>query len=246
MTDNGGAMIAHETVNGLARLGIVHDTTLPYSPYQNGKQESFWGQVEGRLYKMVKRVKPLTLKFLNHATQAWAELEYNRSVHEEIGTAPLDRMLKGPDASRSAPESNEVRVAFTTRESRVQRKSDGTVRIKGIRFEVPSRFRHIHRFQVRYRSFDLSSCWLVDPRTDDVLAHLYPQDKEKNADGRRRRLPSLGGDLPPGDDIREDPIPPLLRKLMRDYAATGLPPAYLPKEEVQIAEDTHPKGGYDE
>jgi hypothetical protein len=28
-----------------------------------------------------------------------------------------------------------------------------------------------------------------------------------------------------------DPIPPLLRKLLADYAATGLPPAYIPKEE---------------
>jgi len=26
-------------------------------------------------------------------------------------------------------------------------------------------------------------------------------------------------------------IAPLLRKLMTDYAATGLPPAYIPKEE---------------
>ena len=26
-------------------------------------------------------------------------------------------------------------------------------------------------------------------------------------------------------------VPPLLSKLMADYAATGLPPAYLPKEQ---------------
>ena len=48
MTDNGAAMVAEETRQGLARLGIVHETTLPYSPYQNGKQEVFWGQLEGR------------------------------------------------------------------------------------------------------------------------------------------------------------------------------------------------------
>jgi len=40
MTDNGAAMLADETVTGLASLGIVHQTTLPYSPYQNAKQES--------------------------------------------------------------------------------------------------------------------------------------------------------------------------------------------------------------
>jgi putative transposase len=47
MTDNGAAMLADETVSGLP-LGVVHQTTLPYSPYQNAKQESFWGRVEGR------------------------------------------------------------------------------------------------------------------------------------------------------------------------------------------------------
>lgn len=35
MTDNGAAMLAEETTNGLARLGVLHQTTLPYSPYQN-------------------------------------------------------------------------------------------------------------------------------------------------------------------------------------------------------------------
>ena len=43
LTDNGAAMLAAETTEGLERLGIVHHTTLPYSPEQNGKQESFWG-----------------------------------------------------------------------------------------------------------------------------------------------------------------------------------------------------------
>ena len=49
MTDNGAAMIAGEVTQGLTRLGIVHHTTLPHSPYQNAKQEVFWAQVEGRL-----------------------------------------------------------------------------------------------------------------------------------------------------------------------------------------------------
>ena len=31
----------------------------------------------------------------------------------------------------------------------------------------------------------------------------------------------------------EEPLPPLMRKLLADYAATGLPPAYLPMEEIE-------------
>ena len=34
MTDNGAAMLAEEVTSGLGTLGVVHQTTLPYSPYQ--------------------------------------------------------------------------------------------------------------------------------------------------------------------------------------------------------------------
>ena len=34
MSDNGAAMLAAEVTEGLARLGILHETTLAYSPYQ--------------------------------------------------------------------------------------------------------------------------------------------------------------------------------------------------------------------
>ncbi|MFH1574379.1 MAG: DDE-type integrase/transposase/recombinase, partial [Acidobacteriota bacterium] len=85
MTDNGSAMLAAETEQGLRRLGILHEKTLPYSPYQNGKQEAFWGPVEGRLLAMLEGCADLTLAKLNEATLAWLELEYNRSHHTEIG-----------------------------------------------------------------------------------------------------------------------------------------------------------------
>jgi transposase InsO family protein len=70
LTDNGGPMLAAETVEGLLRLGIVHHTTLPRTPQQNGKQEVLWAQVEGRLLAMLEGEKALTLRLLNEATQA--------------------------------------------------------------------------------------------------------------------------------------------------------------------------------
>ena len=42
MTDNGAAMLAEEFTAGLARLGIVHHTTLPYSPYQYVALKDMW------------------------------------------------------------------------------------------------------------------------------------------------------------------------------------------------------------
>ena len=42
MTDNGAAMLAEETRRGLQRLGIAHETTLPYSPYHYVALKNMW------------------------------------------------------------------------------------------------------------------------------------------------------------------------------------------------------------
>jgi transposase InsO family protein len=225
--DNGAAMVAAETVGGIDRLGIVSDPTLPYSPDQNGKQERFWATIEGRLCAMLDRVEGLTLDFLNQATQAWIEGEYNQRLHEEIGTTPIARLLAGPDVSRPAPDLDTLRRRFTRCETRIQRRSDGTLRVGGRRFEVPSRFRTLREVHVRWRAWDLGEVWLVDGRTDACLATLRPVDREHNGRTGRRALPAPETEVPrPGPDA--DPIPPLLAKLLAEHAATGLPPAYLP------------------
>jgi putative transposase len=225
LTDNGGAMLADETTAGLARLGIVHHTTLARHPQQNGKQESFWGQVEGRLIAMLEGEPELTLSLLNQATQAWLELEYHRAVHRELGASPLDVFTTAPSVGRPAPAPEVLRRAFRTQQTRTQRRSDGTISVEGVRFEVPSVYRTLLRPTVRFARWDLSSIDLVDPHTDALLATLHPLDKRQNAD-RRRRV------VPPAAPREPMPAPagiaPHLRRLMADYAATGLPPAYLP------------------
>lgn len=241
MTDNGSAMIAAETTQGLLRLGIVHQTTLPHSPYQNAKQEVFWGQLEGRLVAMLEGVGDLTLALLNQATQAWAEMEYNKKVHTETGQAPIDRFLAGPDAGRAGPDSKTLRLAFAAEENRAHRRSDGTIALAGRRFEIPARYRTLERVTVRFATWDLSLVHMIDPRTGSVLCRLFPLDKVKNADGQRRTLPS--GPLNPELPLPvEAGIAPLLSQLMADYAATGLPPAYLPKDEIETADpDAQPE-----
>jgi len=237
MTDCGAAMLAKETRNGLARLAILHATTLPYSPYQNGKQEVFWAQLEGRLMAMLENVAPLSLNFLNRATQAWVEMEYNQKNHEELGVAPLERLVERADVSRAAPDTETLRQVFSLLQKRTQRRSDGTISIDGIRFEIPSRLRHFRRLHIRYQSWDLSKASVVDERTGNLLATIYPQDKTRNADGKRRSLePVFTTDESLADDHTSEPIPPLMRRLLEHYAATGLPPAYLPMKEI---EETH-------
>jgi transposase InsO family protein len=229
LSDNGKAMTAGEITEGLARLSVVHDKTLDYSPYQNGKIEHLWTQVEGRLLAMLEGVPDLTLEFLNEATQAWIEFEYNRKIHSEIGQTPLARWTAGPEVMRPSPDSAALRRAFMRTERRTQRRSDGTVVIDTRRFEVPNAFRHLERVLVRYASWDLSQVHLVDEYTGEVCARLYPLDKTENAKGVRRPLEPLAHRA-----SRSPPtgIAPLLAKLMAQQAATGLPPPYLPKDEL--------------
>ncbi|MBK9260448.1 MAG: transposase family protein [Polyangiaceae bacterium] len=228
--DNGGAMIAAETREGLLRLGVVYDHTRPYGPEQNAKQEVFWAQVEGRLMAMLRGEPTLTLALLNQATQAWVEQEYNRAIHSETKQAPIARFLDGPNTSRPSPEPNELRQAFRRSTTRAQRQGDGTLSLEGIRFEIPARYRPLKRVHVRYAKWDLSSIELCDERTGKSLCTLLPLDKAKNADRQRRVIQS---DAKPTEHAANAPgVAPLLQKYIAEYAATGLPPAYLAHEEV--------------
>lgn len=235
MTDNGAAMKADEVREGLARLGILHERTLPACPEQNGKQEAWWGSVEGRLLAMLENVPNLTLDVLNHATQAWIEMEYNRARHSEIGEAPAERFLRGPDVGRPSPTAEELRLAFRVEETRVQRRSDGTVTIAGVRYEVPSRYRTLERLSVRYASWDLTTVHLVDERSGTLLAPLYPLDRTKNGTQSRRMLAEVASTQPTTAVATTSPstiheMAPLLRRLITTYDRAGLPPAYVPKD----------------
>ena len=225
MTDNGAAMLAEETTTGLALLGVLHQTTLPYSPYQNAKQESFWGRVEGRLMAMLEGEETLTLDVLNLATQAWAEQEYHRTHHSEIGATPLAHYLAGPNVARPCPAAAVLSAAFRIEVQRRQRRSDGTVSLEGQRFEIPSRYRHLAVVHLRYARWDLAQVDLVEPRTGAILCPVKPLDKSANADGQRRRLTPVTTDLSP---LPPSGMAPLLRQLLADYSSTGLPPAYHP------------------
>ena len=231
MTDNGAAMISGEFTQGLERLSILHQPTLPYSPYQNAKQEVFWAQVEGRLMAMMEGVSDLTLEQINKATIAWVEFEYHRKMHSETNATPLERLLKDPNVGRECPESSVLRQAFCMKVSRKQRKSDGTFTLDGTRFEVPSRYRHIEQLHVQYARWDLSHVLLVDPHTNLVVCTLYPQNKSSNAEGLLRVLDKP--ETPTPLAAEEPGMAPLLKDLMAQYAETGLPPAYVPKKEKE-------------
>jgi len=225
MSDRGSAMTSGEFTAGLHQLGILHLPTLPYSPHVNGKQENLWGRIEGRLLAMLEGEANLTLEQLNVATQAWVTQEYHRTVHSELGATPMQRYLAGPNVARECPGSDDLRAAFRIEVKRKQRRSDGTVSLDGQRLEIPSRYRRLEEIHLRYARWDLSRVDLIDARTGQILCPVRPLDKAANADALRRRIDPAASEL---SAMSPAGIAPLLKQMIADYAATGLPPAYLP------------------
>lgn len=237
MSDQGAAMTSAEFREGFMRLGVTLEHALAYSPYQNGKQESFWGNLEGRMMAMLESKRDLTIEELNQVSQAWMEGEYNRKIHSETSQAPLDRWLNGKSVLRESPTHDVLKLAFRRDEDRTQRRSDGTVSILGKRFEIPAAYRTLPKIVVRYAEWDLRQVHLIDPRTQAQLAPLYPVDKQRNAEGLRKKIGGQPSEKAVQDEAAGE-LPPLLAKLVAEHAASGLPAAYIPlPSEVQEPEE---------
>ena len=236
--DNGSAMISGEFTQGLDRLGIDYRRIEPRHAWQNGKQEKVWDRIEQRLLAMLDAVPNLTLRQLNEASYAWTEFEYQRSAHRELGGAtPLERFTSAASVLRESPSAEALRQAFRIEVSRKQRLSDGTVSLHGRRFEVPQAYGHLRQIHLRCARWDLSQADLVDERSGDILATLYPLDKARHADGRRRPRLVLDPALtqPPASPPDAQP-PALLRQLLAQFAATGLPMAMIHHDEPHTKE----------
>ncbi len=124
-----------------------------------------------------------------------------------------------------------LREAFRLQSKRRQRQSDGTISLEGVRFEIPARYRHFRDVVVRYARWDLGRVHLVDANSGATLAPIYPLDRRANADGQRLLFPADTAVAPTDDSQRPDnQMPPLLKRILAEYSATGTPPAYLPKQ----------------
>ncbi len=228
MTDNGSAMTSAEFTEGLGRLGIKHATTLAYSPNQNGKIESYWGQIESTLMAMLENKKDITLADLNRMTHAWIEMDYHSQVHSSTDETPIDRFMKGQSVMRPAPSGQEIRLAFRMDDRRKQRRSDGTIPIEGKRFEVPNRFRHLQSIRIRYARWDLSEISMISEDTGQVVAALYPIDKARNANAQRRKI-EVNEEAK--DMAGSDEIPPFLAELIKKFEETGLNAPFISQSE---------------
>jgi hypothetical protein len=229
MSDNGSAMTSGEFTSGLKKLGIVHETTLPYSPYQNGKQERIWGQLEGRLMAMLENKKLITLKELNDITHVWSEFEYNKKVHSETDLTPLERFINNTDVGRKSLSIEDLKDAFRKEVERTIRKTTLTISLSGRQFEVPSQYRHLQKINIRYAEWDLTRVHMINEDTGTNICQIYLENKLENANGMRKKIIKENSE----EEINEkkDEVAPLILELLAAHAATGRPMAYIPKED---------------
>ena len=226
LNDNGSAMTSHEFTTGLRKLSITPNTTLPYCPEQNGKQERFFGTLEGRLMAQLENKKDLNLQELNDATIAWAEMEYNKNIHSETSASPSERFFSNKSVHRECPSSSVLDLAFCRQEKRKPRRFDATVSVLGVRFEIPWQHRHFQQVIIRYRTWDLSFAWLMDQDGETEISKILPIDKARNASGIRK--PSE--ENTPESSESKNEVSPLISKMLADYSATGMPYPYSHKE----------------
>ena len=90
---------------------------------------------------------------------------------------------------------------------------------------MPAPWRHLRRLCLRVARWDLASVELVAERTGERLCTLHPLDKRAHADGVRRRS---APDAHEGGATTDEGTPPaLLKRILDEQAASGLPPAWL-------------------
>ena len=139
----------------------------------------------------------------------------------------MQRFLNDKNVAQPCPATEKLQLAFTTEVRRIQRRSDGTLTLEGIRFEVPSRFGHLPRTLAALRFLGLEHG--LSGRSENrrhPLPHLSAWTKRKMPKACARPEP------PRPVHHRRSPPPgmaPLLQKIIQQYATTGLPPAYLPQ-----------------
>lgn len=205
--DNGAAMVCAEYKEGLKRLGCSSKYTRVKSPYMNGKAESLFARIEQRCLASI--APGLTLEQLNLCTNAWIHGEHNHGKHRSLDQKPAQR-FNSHKVGRPAPNDPEIlRKAFTITIPRMVRKSDNSITVDGIRFQLPDSYVGDNSVKVAYARWDLSWVHLVHPVSGEFAQRIFPVNPESNAQGKR--LPKK---VSQPSDLR---VSPLMGQYIRRY-----------------------------
>jgi len=223
VSDNGSPMIAGEFLAGGENLGLSMSRIRPRSPWMNGKIETFWGPLEGRLMSMLQNVRNLSLAELNTLTQVWVEQEYHRSLHSELKDTPMNVFLKHKSVFRDSPTQEELTKAFRISVTRRQRMTDHTITVDGVRYQIPQLYWNQINLRIAYARWDLSMIDIINDETGRPIATLRPVDKLRNAKTSRSEVLAIRDDI-------ASVLPPLLREQYLKSKAAGEKSIYFPKD----------------
>jgi transposase len=146
-------------------------------PEGHGKIEALNRLIRSAFLAELRASSITTLDALNEAFAAWADLEYNRTVHGETGEPPLDRWRRGTDRVKYADEEA-LRQAFLWSEDRTPDKA-GVFSLFGVKYQTRLGRK---RLEVRFdpEALDLVEVWLKGRfvervRPFEVSTHRRPR-----------------------------------------------------------------------
>lgn len=195
--DNGGVYRARHMKHIVAQLGI-HPIiyTTRHRPMGHGKIEALNRLINSAFIAEVKASCITTLDALNEAFMAWADTDYNKTVHTETGQTPLDRWRAGLEKVDYADEEK-LRLAFLWREDRTPDKA-GCFSLFGFRYQMNSRHGR-RRYEVRFDPEALEEVELWHKgrfvqrcRPFEVKRHRRPKNKTEAV-----AAPNEGPSVPP-------------------------------------------------
>ena len=68
------------------------------------------------------------------------------------------------------------------------RKTDSTVAIDGVRFQIPQQYSHFTSLLLRYARWDLGEAEIICQETKKSLCVIYPLNKVLNSSGHRKDI----------------------------------------------------------
>jgi hypothetical protein len=195
----------------VAELGIhpiIYTTT--YRPMGHGKVEALNRLIKSAFIAEVKASRITTLDALNEAFMAWADMDYNKTVHSETGQTPLDRWRAGLSKVDYADEEK-LRLAFLWREDRTPDKA-GCFSLFGCRYQMDSRHGR-RRYEVRFdpKALEEVEVW----HKGNFVQRCRPFEVKRH----RRPKARAEADAPPADEPPAQPTANYLGHLVQTRRA---------------------------
>ena len=135
---------------------------------------------------------------------------------------------------------NDLKCSFRIKITRNIRKTDATITLDGVRFQVPQCYVHMDSLLLRYARWDLGEAEVLCPDTHKILCFIFPVNKILNSNAARK---NIEGKLPIQEmdsqedkdflDLDTDHFPPLLAHCLKKHAKQFPFSGYIPLPQIK-------------